>query len=201
MNSAQNDQTFFTNEKGQTLLDRFKSTLTEVSYKILRRHLQQQGYERIYHGFAWARAKPGKILACCLLADQPPDVREGKMAPAIDLMSSGGCFLTTVSINPGERGCHHAEIQVVGDRHRISGLGLGTTKFLLQLFETSLDFPSGPIYLDDLGNRQGQIRREQGDPLRPAIHPDNPYRTPERLQHDNLIKGQDDSFFAVKIWV
>lgn len=49
MNSTHNDQTFFTNEKGQTLLDRFKSTLKDTQFfDVLVGYFRSSGFYQLY---------------------------------------------------------------------------------------------------------------------------------------------------------
>jgi predicted HTH transcriptional regulator len=49
MNSTHNDRTFFTNEKGQTLLDRFKSTLKDTRFfDVLVGYFRSSGFYHLY---------------------------------------------------------------------------------------------------------------------------------------------------------
>ena len=49
MNLSHNDQTFFTNEKGQTLLDRFKSTLKDTRFfDVLVGYFRSSGFYHLY---------------------------------------------------------------------------------------------------------------------------------------------------------
>ena len=49
MNSTHNDRTFFTNEKGQTLLDRFKSTLKDTRFfDVLVGYFKSSGFYHLY---------------------------------------------------------------------------------------------------------------------------------------------------------
>jgi hypothetical protein len=49
MNSTHNDQTFFTNESGQTLLDRFKSTLKDTQFfDVLVGYFRSRGFYQLY---------------------------------------------------------------------------------------------------------------------------------------------------------
>jgi len=49
----QNDLTFFTNEPGSTLLDRFKKTLRDVKlFDILVGYFRTSGFEKLHESFA-----------------------------------------------------------------------------------------------------------------------------------------------------
>ena len=84
---------------------RFKNPCyNELKFRIqtLRRHLQQHGHNRIYHGFAWSRAKPRKFIIRGLFAYQSSNIRESKMPSTVDRMPSGRCLLKMIDIDPGE---------------------------------------------------------------------------------------------------
>ena len=65
-------------------------------------------------------------------------------------------------------------------RHRLAILVLGTADILFEFLETGLDFPLGAVTLDDLGNRQGKVGGEQGNPLSTTID----------LHHPNCYMGR-----------
>jgi hypothetical protein len=82
-----------------------------------------------------------KIFVQCCLGNQSSDIGKGEMVSAFDRMPSRWSFVQVAGINPGERGGHHAKVQVVLDRHRISILGFGTADILFKFFETGFYIP------------------------------------------------------------
>nr|WP_264317571.1 hypothetical protein [Acidithiobacillus concretivorus] len=53
---------------------------------------------------------------------------------------------------------------MVGDRVGGTVLAAGAPDFLFDFFEAGFDFPAGAIVFDDLGDGEGQIRREERPP-------------------------------------
>jgi len=88
----QNDLTFFTNEQGSTLLDRFKKTLLDVKYfDILVGYFRTSGFDKLQDALASIdkiRLRCGRLF--CLSARYP--------APALaeSLLSTAGAEQTGV---------------------------------------------------------------------------------------------------------
>jgi hypothetical protein len=57
-------------------------------------------------------------------------------------MSARGCLRQAIGVDPGQRGRHQAEVQMIG--HGVGGarLCLGATDVLLDLLEAGFDTPS-----------------------------------------------------------
>ena len=79
------------------------------------------------------------------------------MVSAFNGMPSLRRFLDPAGINPGNGYGHHAKVQMVCDGIRMSGLCMGTADIAFEFLECGLDFPPGPIKLDDLLNRKAKI--------------------------------------------
>lgn len=121
------------------------------------------------------------------------------MVTTFDSMPSTWSFLQPAGINPSQCSSHHAEFQMVSNGHCISGLGFGAADIPLQLFETSLNLPTGTVVLDNFLNRQSQVSGKQGNPLRLT---ENSYDTDpalETLEHANSVIGKNSSILSVKV--
>lgn len=121
------------------------------------------------------------------------------MAASDNSMAAFWFVFKLVGIDPGQRCGHHAEMQMIGDRMGLSGLAVGATDVLLELFIAGLDFPASPIPRNDLLDGQRQIGGEQSDPLVFAIDPYDPYGTFEGLEHEDLVVGHHLADLAVEI--
>lgn len=74
------------------------------------------------------------------------------MVAATDGMPPTRSFIEPVGIKLGYCGGRHAEVKMVHDSFRVTGLGLGAADVLFEVFEGSLDLPPGPVVFDDLLN-------------------------------------------------
>ncbi len=114
-------------------------------------------------------------------------------------MAALGVGLDPVGVNPGQGGGEQAEMEVVGDCVGGTVLAAGAPDFLFDFFEARLDFPAGTIVFDDLGDREGQIRREEGHPLGFAKDPDDPHRAAQGFEQKDLIIGAYLPRFAIEL--
>jgi hypothetical protein len=51
-------------------------------------------------------------------------------------------MLQASGIDPGQRRCGKATVEMIGESERIAGLALGAADLLFDLLETGLDIPS-----------------------------------------------------------
>ena len=100
-------------------------------------------------GLAVIGPKPQKRIGECFVCDEPADIGEGETGAAFDFMAALGVWRDTVCINPGHGGGHEAELEMIGDRIRRTGLAAGTADVLFDFLETGFNFPASPIVLDD----------------------------------------------------
>ena len=98
------------------------------------------------------RAKGNKIFIECGLSNQFSDIGEGEVASIVNSVTTLWCFFKMIGVYPGYSGGHHAEIEVISNGMRCSGLAFYASNLLLDLFETGLDFPACAIGFSDLLN-------------------------------------------------
>ena len=130
---------------------------------------------------------------------EPANIRKGKMSASLNGMSTAWRFFQPACINPGQRTRHHAEVQMIGYRKWIPGLGFGTADIPLKLFETRLDFPSGSVIFNYLFYGQTQVGTKKRHPLCFAKNPDNSDRTLKILEHHDTVINRDCPCFAIKM--
>jgi hypothetical protein len=58
------------------------------------------------------------------------------MGSIIHSVTMLGCLIKMIGIDPGNRGGHHAKVEMIGHRMRIPGLAFRATDFLLNFLET-----------------------------------------------------------------
>jgi len=143
-------------------------------------------HERFSRQFFFFVVNGIKVITQCGLSDEMSQIRAGEAVTTFDLMPTFGDVFELCGIDPGNRGGHHGAVDVIDHNLCITGLAFAAANILFDFLETRLDFPSGAIVLDDLLNRQLQIRREKRNPLCFSKNPDNPDRALECFEHDRL---------------
>jgi hypothetical protein len=93
-------------------------------------------------GFAGILAIDTKTLACEVVGERSAHVCEGVFGGVLRSVSAHGCLFQMRSIDPGDGGCRHAEMQMIDHRVGIAGLGVGAADLLFDFAESGLDTPS-----------------------------------------------------------
>ena len=65
-------------------------------------------------------------------------------------------------VDPDDQGGHHAKVDVVDASIRVPALYVSASDLLFEFLENGLDFPTGPVILNELLDREGQVATEQG---------------------------------------
>jgi hypothetical protein len=103
---------------------------------------QKSRTQRILRALREWRAKRLKIRMQCRLGEQSAHIGEGERGATADLMCALGRLLQTIGVDPGQRGRHQAEVQMIADGVRGARLRLGTADVLFDFLEAGFDTPS-----------------------------------------------------------
>ena len=113
--------------------------MTEVSRFHLSHERHDGSEQPILRGFARIRAIDTETLAAEVLRQLPPQVREGVFGPLGRGIATRRCLRQVRAIDPGNRGRHHAEVQVIGHCIRSACLRLGAADLLLDFAKAGFD--------------------------------------------------------------
>ena len=99
-------------------------------------------------GIAWAWPKPKKILGQCGIGNQSSHIGESKTGSTFHDMTPLRVGLDAVGVDPGNRGGHHTEVQVIDHRMGVACLAVGTVDLLFDFLEAGFDLPARTIVFD-----------------------------------------------------
>ena len=114
-------------------------------------------------GFAGIVAIDTKTLTREVVGEGSSHVGEGEFGGILRTIAPDRGLVQMRRVDPSNGGGYHAEVQVIGHRVGVAGLGVGAADLLLDLSETGLDFPPGGIVFDDLLDAEIATRGHQRD--------------------------------------
>jgi hypothetical protein len=118
---------------------------------------------------------------------------------AADSVTSSRNEVEVGGVDPDEQSGEHAELEVIIDGERVSGLGMGTADFAFEFLEAGFDFPSSAVEFGNFLNGEGQVCGAESDPFGLVEYPHNANLAPESFDCDDLVEGEDCANLPVQV--